>query len=62
MPNQNEEYLEMVDDCENRDDNLNDWERGFCESIREQLENGRALTIKQEETLEKIWDRVTAGG
>lgn len=62
MPNQNEEYLEMVDDCENRDELLSDWERGFCESIREQMENGRALTIRQEETLEKIWDRVTARG
>jgi len=55
-------YVEMLDDCESRDDNMNDWESDFCESIREQLDNGRSLSTKQVEMLEKIWDRLTERG
>jgi hypothetical protein len=55
-------YVEMLDDCESRDDNMNDWESGFCESIRAQLDNGRSLSSRQIEMLEKIWDRLTERG
>jgi hypothetical protein len=52
----------MLDDCESRDDNMNDWESGFCESIRAQLDNGRSLSSRQIEMLEKILDRLTERG
>ena len=32
-----EEYLQLVDDCEARESRLTDWERGFVASIRERL-------------------------
>ena len=55
----NEEHLAMVEDCENRESKLTDWERGFVDSLRSQLEKDRKLTEKQESTLDAIWDRVT---
>jgi len=54
-----EEHFAMVEDCENRESKLSDWERGFVDSLRSQLEKDRKLTEKQEITLDAIWDRVT---
>lgn len=55
----NDEHLTMVEDCENRESKLSDWERGFIDSIKIQLERGGSLTDKQVETLDKIWESVT---
>ena len=57
-----DEYLTMVDDCEKRESRLTEWEHGFIDSIRSQLEKEKPLTQKQTETLEKIWERATAHG
>lgn len=57
-----QEYLTMVEDCEKRDSRLTDWERGFLDSISERLENEQGLSERQIETLENIWERVTAKG
>lgn len=57
-----DEYLTMVEDCEKRESRLTEWEVEFVDSIRSQLENDRPLTEKQTETLDRIWDRVTARG
>lgn len=54
-----EEHQQMVTDCENRESKLTDWERQFVDSIGHQLADGRALTDKQSEALNTIWDRVT---
>lgn len=55
------EYKAMVDDCEARVGDLNDWERQFVQSMREKLDNARFRpTIRQIETLEDIWEKVTA--
>ena len=56
---QHDEHLTMVQDCENRESKLTDWERGFIDSIKQQLERGRALSEKQAERLDAIWERVT---
>jgi hypothetical protein len=56
------EQLQLIDDCEARESRLTDWERSFMDSIRTQIEKGRALTEKQAERLQKIWDRATAKG
>lgn len=54
-----DEHVLMVKDCEQRESKLTDWERGFIDSIGRQLADGRALTDKQAERLDAIWDRIT---
>lgn len=56
------EYLTLVDDCEKRESRLTEWEAGFLDSIRRRLEDELPLSAKQVETLDKIWERVTARG
>ena len=48
-----DEYYTMLDDCEKRESRLTDWERGFVESMRGQLDAGKRPTRKQIETLEQ---------
>lgn len=55
-------YLVMVEDCEKRESGLTEWEAGFIGSIRTRLEQEKPLSTKQTETLDKIWERVTAKG
>lgn len=57
-----DEYLTLVEDCEKRESRLTEWEVGFVDSIRNRLEKEQPLSAKQTETLDKIWDRVTARG
>lgn len=57
-----DEYLTMLDDCEKREERLTDWERGFVDSLRRQIEQGCRPTAKQVETLDNIWERATARG
>ena len=52
----------LIEDCENRESQLSDWERGFIDSLKQQFAAGRTLTAKQSEHLDSIWERVTAGG
>lgn len=54
------EQLTMVEDCEKRESKLTEWEVGFMDSVRNQLEKEHGLTDKQADTLERIWDRVTS--
>lgn len=57
-----DEYITLIEDCEKRESRLNDWERSFIDSLRNQLEQGRRPTAKQIETLDTIWERATARG
>ena len=57
-----DEYMTMVEDCEKRESKLTEWEAGFVDSIRHRLEKEQPLSAKQTETLDKIWERVTARG
>jgi len=57
-----DEYITLVEDCEKRESKLTEWEAGFIDSIRHQLQNAKPLSPKQTETLDKIWERVTARG
>ena len=54
-----DEWMTLVEDCENREQRLSDWERTFIDSVRRQLDAGRPLTTKQSDTLNDIWDKVT---
>ena len=57
-----DEHLQMVTDCEARESRLSEWERDFIDSIRRQLDRGRALTERQAETLDRIWNKATEMG
>ena len=57
-----DEYFTMLDDCEKRESRLTDWERGFVDSLRGQLERDRRPSAKQIETLDNIRERATAHG
>ena len=54
-----DDWRQMVHDCEQREERLSDWERGFIDSIGRRLDANGGLTPKQSETLEEIWDRAT---
>lgn len=54
-----DEHQQMVQDCENRESKLTDWERGFIDSIGRQLAASKPLSEKQAETLDAIWERIT---
>lgn len=57
-----DEYLTLLDDCEKREERLSDWERGFVDSLRKQLEQGRRPSSKQIEALDKCWENATRRG
>ncbi len=54
-----EEAAQLILDCEKRESKLSDWERGFIDSLGDQLAKGHGLTGKQTEVLEAIWEKVT---
>lgn len=56
------EYVQLLDDCEARDERLTEWERGFIDSLRRQITQGRRPTPKQIEMLDNLWERATARG
>jgi hypothetical protein len=56
------EYITLLDDCENRQEFISEWECTFVDSMREQLAKGRAPTPRQIETLENIWEKATKRG
>lgn len=58
----NAEHLTLIDDCEARESRLTDWERNFIDSLRAHLNDGKALSIRQSDSLDDIWERVTAKG
>lgn len=54
------EYAHMLDDCEKRESRMTEWEQQFCDSLSKQIGNGRTPTARQIETLDRIWEKVTA--
>lgn len=56
------EHHQMIADCEARESKLSEWERNFIDSLNQWLGADRSLTTKQMETLDNIWERVTAHG
>ena len=57
-----DEYVTLLDDCERREERLSEWECGFVDSLRRQIEQGRRPTQKQIEALDRAWERATARG
>jgi hypothetical protein len=62
MADTDDDPLQLIDDCENRESRLSDWDRQFIDSIKRQLEAGRPLTTKQLDKLGEVWERATARG
>lgn len=62
MSHWTDEYMTLIEDCEKREERLTDWERGFIDSLRRQLEAGHRPSAKQVEALDAAWERVTARG
>ncbi len=54
--------LQLLEDCEHREERLNSWEHDFLVSVRAQVEAGRSLSKKQLEQLDELWERATARG
>ena len=56
-------FTRMMQDCERRESQLSDWERGFLDSIKHQFDvRNRALTDKQQAIFDKIWEKATKRG
>jgi len=62
MPSCKDEYQQLIDDCVDRQSQLNDWEINFLDSINDQVAEDGTLTDRQFEKLESIWERVTENG
>ena len=54
-----DEISTFIKDCDDRESKMTEWERNFIQSIREQFDRTETLSLKQNETLEQIWDKVT---
>lgn len=52
-----DEYLIACLRDEVNDPKFSDWERGFIASLARQVDQGRKLSEKQKQILEKIWDK-----
>ena len=55
-----DEWREQVDHIEQFGHGLTAWELSFTESVSDQLSQGRPLTERQAEILEKIWSEKSA--
>jgi len=56
------EYFKMINDCEQRESRLSEWDCNFIESIRDRLEQEKSLSSKQIEKLDEIWEKATSRG
>lgn len=57
-----EEYVTMLNECDERGDRLADWEWGSLGLLRWQIKNGEQLSARQIGMLKSIWEKATAKG
>jgi hypothetical protein len=62
MTTVNEDHLQMISDCEDRESMLSEWEINFLESISIRLEGNGSLSEKQESVLNRIFEKATRKG
>lgn len=60
--NWQDEYLQMIEDCLNRESRMNNWENTFIDSLSHQINAGKTPSPKQIEVLDRIWEKCTAKG
>lgn len=51
------ECVELLDLIEKLESKLTDWERNFIDSVQKQIGERRKLSVKQRETICKIWEK-----
>lgn len=59
-PSDAAEHQTMVNDCQARDRRMSEWEREFMSSIEQQLKEGKELSPKQIDVLNRVWEKVTS--
>lgn len=60
-PDYNEaEVNQLLVDCINREEMLNDWERKFIQHLDELRNMNKRFTERQRETLDRIWEKATS--
>jgi len=59
-PDEKEEAETMIADCRARERKLTSWEADFLDSIEEQMKDKNFLSVKQSDTLNKIWEKCTS--
>ena len=59
MMSDHDETIAMINDCQERDEKLTDWELSFIASIDNTTTRGYRLTALQQERLNEIWEKVT---
>lgn len=52
------ELMTLIEDLEERESKLSEWERNFISSARSQLVNKNGLSDKQTDILNNLWERV----
>jgi hypothetical protein len=62
MTTVNEDHLQMISDCEDRESMLSEWEINFLESISIRLEGNGSLSEKQGFVLDRIFEKATRKG
>ena len=53
------EIEQMIQDCENLESKLSDWENGFMSSIGDVVDKNMILSENQVNKLNDIWERIT---
>lgn len=56
----NTEYIQMLDDCDAREQKLTEWERTFSASLQKQLNEGKLPTQKQLDVLDRMREKATS--
>lgn len=51
-------HLQAIEECEEHDSLLNNWERQFLDSIGNQIQKGNPLNQTQVDKLQEIWNKV----
>jgi len=54
-----EEVQQMIEDCQNRQSKLTDWEIGFIDSLEIRIGKGFGCSERQYARLVEAWERVT---
>lgn len=54
-----DDYAQLVEDCNNRDTKMTDWEQRFISDMDRRLQQGDVLTERQREKIVEIWERIT---
>jgi len=57
-----DEQLQMIEDCEKRQEQLDVSEEKFIDDITHYMERGGFLSVGQDDWLSQIWERVTEKG